>query len=210
MDDYFQPAKQSRSHATQVRILEATANLLRRESFDEITIRRIVDDAQSSIGSFYARFRDKQALLPILYAKYEHELDQRVQLLRKGVAEGETLDHVANLIAKHFVETYGANPNLSRALFEYATRASESDNSKRHAAKRVQLYGFLVDALCRFKGQVTHPDPRRAAELGLYFLTVSCRNRLFYPQFPQTRTLNIKKTELRIELARLLTGYLRA
>jgi len=210
MDDYFQPAKQARSHATQVRILQATANLLRRESFDAITIRRIVQEAESSIGSFYARFRDKEALLPALYADYENELGERVQMLENAIVEGETLDHVANLIAQHFVETYGSNPNLSRALFEYSTRPSETDESKRHSAKRLQQYSFLVDALGRFKDEVTHPNPRRGAELGLYFLTVSCRNRLFYPQHPQTRTLKIKKTELRVELARLLTGYLRA
>ena len=57
---------------------------------------------------------------------------------------------------------------------------------------------------------MTSPDPERAIELGLYFLTVACRNRLFYPKAPQARTIRINKTELRAELSRLLVGYLTA
>ncbi len=204
------PSKQERSRETQDRILKATARILRQESFDDITVRRIVEEAETSIGSFYARFRDKDALLSILYAQSEEQLESRLLRLSKRVGRASTLDELTDLTADHFVALYGENPNLSRALFEYATRDPDSVGSKALSAQRLQQYGFLIDALASFKNRITHGDPTRAVELGLYFLTVACRNRLCYPFGPQSRTLKISKTELKSELSRLLLGYLTA
>ena len=49
----------------------------------------------------------------------------------------------------------------------------------------------------------------RAVELAVYFMVVACRNRLLYPLAPQTRMVKISKQELKLELVRQLTGYLR-
>lgn len=206
----MQPAKQQRSKATQSRILKATESLLRNELFDEISIRRIVREAETSIGSFYARFRDKDALLHALYAKYEARLDRRLAVLSETVADVKSLDAMSRLIADHFVEIHGEIPNLSRAVFEYVTRAPDSDHARQHSAKRIKQYTFLIDSLLRFSDQITHPEPRRAIELALYFLTVACRNRLFYPYNPQTRTIQISPDGLKTELARMFVGYLQA
>ena len=77
-----QPPKQDRSRDTKDRILRATEKLLRREAFEAVSVRRIIEEARTSIGSFYARFRDKNALLPVLYAEYEVQLEQRLNRLR--------------------------------------------------------------------------------------------------------------------------------
>ena len=113
-----------------------------------------------------------------------------------------------DLIAGHLVTRYGDNPHLSRALFEYSTRAPDSQEAEDLSLQRMDQYGFLFAALRRFDAQITHPDPSRAIELGLYFVSVTCRTRLFYPRLPQARTLRISRAELKTELSRLLLGYL--
>ncbi len=203
------PPKQDRSRETQARILQATATLLRREPFESISVRRIVDEAETSIGSFYARFRDKNALLSVLYAEYEEQLQVRLTRLQESTADAGSLEELAELIVQHFVIMYGEIPNLMRALYEYATRSPKSSESKNLAEWRRNQYSFLLDALLSFRAEITHSDPVRAVDLGLYFMVVACRNRLLYPLAPQTRTLMIAKKELKLELVRLLTGYLR-
>ncbi len=208
MSQLLQPAKQHRSRETQDRILRAAEKLLGQEPFESISVRRIIDQAGTSIGSFYSRFRDKNALLPVLYAEYEQQLENRLARLRETTAAAGSLEEVAGLIVQHFVDTYGEIPNLSRALYEYATRSAKAAESKKFAARRRKQYAFLLDSLLRFRSKITHADPLRAVELGLYFVVVACRNRLLYPLAPQTRTLKISKQELKLELVRLLTGYL--
>ena len=110
----------------------------------------------------------------------------------------------------HFIKMYGEIPNLSRALYEYATRSPKAAESKKLAKRRYTQYSFLLDALLRFRDDITHPDPQRAVELAVYFMVVACRNRLLYPLAPQTRVLSISKQELTQELVRQMTGYLRA
>lgn len=206
----MQPARQQRSRATARRILDATRNLLRHETFDQISIRRIVKEANTSIGSFYARFRDKEALLRALYAEYETRLDEQIETLKGALLETSTLEEAAYVTAEHFVALFGEIPNLSRAAFEYATRSPRSEQARRHSDKRWAQYGFLIDRLLEHQSRITHPEPRRAVELSLYFLTVACRNRLFYPLNPQARRMDISHQSLKDELARLAVGYLTA
>ena len=210
MNPLVQPPKQDRSRDTKDRILRATEKLLRREAFEAVSVRRIIEEARTSIGSFYARFRDKHALLPVLYAEYEVQLEQRLNRLRKSTGNARSLEAAAGLIVEHFLVTYGEIPNLSRALYEYATRSPAAAESRSLAERRYRQYSFLLDALMSFRPEITHPDPSRAVELALYFMVVVCRNRLLYPMAPQTRMVRISKRELKLELVRQLTGYLRS
>ena len=209
MRRYLHPPKQDRSRETQARILHATSKLLEKELFESISVRRIVNEAGTSIGSFYARFPDKSALLSVLYAEYEKQLEVRLARLQESTANAHSLEELAELIVEHFVVIFGEIPNLSRALYEYATRSPKSTESKSVAQRRRKQYSFLLDALLSFRAEIAHPDPVRAVDLGLYFVTVTCRNRLFYPLAPQSRILKISKKELKVELVRLLTAYLR-
>ena len=208
MKSLLQPSKQARSRATHLRILAATERLLIDEDFEAISIRRIVEEANTSIGSFYARFRDKDALLPVLYEQYEQNLTRQVTRLEKKLATTENLEATTLITAQHFVTTFGHNPNLNRALYEYATRAPESEEAQALSARRMDQYEFLIQRLTYFAEASGHTHPRRSAELGLYFVTVVTRNRLFYPLAPQTRSIKLSHRELGDEMARMLRAYL--
>lgn len=209
MNKILQPAKQQRSRDTQDRILRATEKLLQNEPFESISVRRIIKEAKTTIGSFYARFRDKDALLPVLYAEYQQQLQTSLVQLQDAVSQAVGMDAVAELAVQHFVDTYGEIPNLSRALYDHVTRSPREPESRNVADRRYRQYSFLFDALLEFRSEIVHPDPPRAVELAVYFMVVACRNRLLYPQAPQTRKVRITKQELVPELVRLLTGYLR-
>lgn len=207
MGKFLQPAKQDRSRETQNRILRATERLLKTELFESISIRRIVEEAETSIGSFYARFSDKNALLPVLYQQYEDQLAVQVSDLETALENADSLEEVSRHAAAHFVNSWGKTPNLSRALYEYVTCSREAASAT--GLLRRNQYSFLINAILRFGDQIQHVDPDRAAELGLYFMVVVCRNRLLYPTAPHTQLLKISKRELKIELEKLLCGYLR-
>src|SRR5262245_59911578 len=61
--------QQARSQATLDRLLAAVHGLLAERRFEDATVHELVRRAGSSVGVFYMRFRDKEALL--------HHFDQR-------------------------------------------------------------------------------------------------------------------------------------
>ena len=75
------PPQQERSRRTLRRILSATERLLLKRPFEDIGVQEIVRAARTSVGSFYARFDDKAALLTALYERYDD--DEGIQLPTK-------------------------------------------------------------------------------------------------------------------------------
>ena len=70
------------------------------------------------------------------YADYEAQLQQRLTRLQKSIANARSLETAAELIVEHFLVIYGEIPNLSRALYEYATRSPRAAESKQLAERR--------------------------------------------------------------------------
>jgi AcrR family transcriptional regulator len=65
---------QARSQETLDRFLTAADSLLQEQPFDDITVAQIVDRAERTVGSFYARFADKDALVRTLAQNVANEL----------------------------------------------------------------------------------------------------------------------------------------
>ncbi len=64
---WIKPPRQDRSRDTQARIVEAARRLLEQgHSFHEISVAELAREADASVGAFYNRFRDKDALLHVL------------------------------------------------------------------------------------------------------------------------------------------------
>src|SRR5262245_23380018 len=82
---------QPRGRDTAERFATATEELLRTRPFEEISIREIVRRAGRPIGSFYARFASKEALLPFLYQRY-HEGLEPLFAARLARVDWESLD----------------------------------------------------------------------------------------------------------------------
>jgi len=64
------PTKQDRSRRTRDGLIAATWKLLQAHSWEAISINDIVKAAGSSVGAFYSRFTDKEALLEALAAEW--------------------------------------------------------------------------------------------------------------------------------------------
>ena len=67
-------AKQARSQQTQRKIILALYELLQNKYFEHISIAELAKFAGVSVGTFYRRFKDKDALLPMLYQEFGSHL----------------------------------------------------------------------------------------------------------------------------------------
>jgi AcrR family transcriptional regulator len=64
------PTKQARSRKTRDATIAAAWSLLQVHSWQQLSINDIVKSAGSSVGAFYSRFKDKDALLEALAAEW--------------------------------------------------------------------------------------------------------------------------------------------
>lgn len=73
MQEAARPPRRARGQASLARLVEGARGLLVEEGLEALTVARVVERAGSSVGVFYARFRDKQGLLEHLAQVYAEE-----------------------------------------------------------------------------------------------------------------------------------------
>jgi AcrR family transcriptional regulator len=76
--------KQARSEQTLIRLLDAAESLIRDKGLGAVSVPEIVSRAGSSVGGFYARFKDKDELLLALEERFLRR-DVQGDLIRRVV-----------------------------------------------------------------------------------------------------------------------------
>lgn len=201
--------KQGRSQRTLERILDATEQLLGDYPMEEITILDIVQRAKTSTGSFYARFADKDALLPALYDRYDATVKVRVEkMTTKPDWPPVTLDATADRIARHFVWFFCERVHLLRALALFVRINPERIDTEARE-RRATTHEPLATALLAHAKQIRHPNPKLAVQLGLYFVVCACRDRILFANSTHAATIDVSREQFTKELTGMLLGYLR-
>ena len=153
--------KQARSEATLQRILEAAEGLIAKKGFAEISIPEIVQRAHSSVGGFYARFKDKNALLRALEERFFRRLSDRLDRVSDPAAwAGADLEDLIRGLIHELVSAADEERHLMGAMLARGTTDPELRNEtvrfRRDVAQRITPL-FVAHA-----SRVRHPDPAMA------------------------------------------------
>jgi AcrR family transcriptional regulator len=199
---------QRRSRETLERFATAAEALLHDRPFERITVQEIVSRARRPIGSFYARFPSKEALLPHLYERYDRTLETTT-LARIGRITWDGLDLVATAQAliDALVGMYEDRRWLLRALALFARQHPEALSDELFVRRR-RLYDELSGVLLHHRRRITHDDPEGACRFGIFFVSSIARDRLLFSEAPHARITDLPAARLRAELTRALLGYL--
>jgi AcrR family transcriptional regulator len=162
------------------------------------------------VGAFYTRFRDKDALLPALYERYDQSLEPALADLRSELERADAgLEEVARAIARHFVRMYRERRHLMAALAIYVRRHPGGVDA-RQRVRRERQHRFLVRALAARASGTGHEDAERAAELALYFAVTAIRDAVLFRESTHAASVRASDAELERETARMMLGYLTA
>lgn len=115
---WVRPARQDRSRDTQERLIEAAERLLARgRSWADISVAELVKEAGASVGAFYNRFRDKDALLHVLQIQLNKEgEDVAAQARAVGTAVTIPFEVMIRAFVTLAVTAYREQWGLRRAL----------------------------------------------------------------------------------------------
>jgi AcrR family transcriptional regulator len=200
----YKPPQQRRSQESLERILDAAEHLIRERGFDDMTVAEVVQRSGSSVGSLYARFRNKRGLLQAVQARY-HERMEGAIAAAFDEARDECLTDAVERVVRVLCDHLMNEPELFRAfileaVFDSRVRAQ----GERANANRRQ---HLTEVLLVHRSEIKHPDP----ELAVRWLYTVCmavlRERITFGEAAELSGAFPDEVMVR-ELTRTVTGYL--
>jgi AcrR family transcriptional regulator len=202
---FFRPPQQTRSQETLDRILDAAEQVLAEKAFGEATLAEIMERAGVTVGAFYRRYPDKNALLRHLDERFFAEmLVKGEELFDAERWTGAPARAIIEAYALEAVDVYSTRRGLLRSLFLRARTDTVLQQSALHVNE--QFIMKLRALLLPRRAEMTHPDPERAIELGFMMTIGALRELIVFGEIwpaPPAHT-----PALADEVARMYCGYL--
>lgn len=197
--------KQARSERTLIRLLDAAESLINEKGLAEVSIPEIVRRASSSVGGFYARFRDKNELLRALEERFYAELEQRVE----GLVDPERWEGVSTrlIVQAAVAELVTVTRERERMLAAFLFRAVQDPDVREDALRfRRRVTERFEELLLDRRREFGHRDPVLAIDLGIQAAFAFMQQHIL---LGETRVADrtLSDEELQTELTELLLAY---
>jgi len=203
------PTHQARSRESLERLLVATEALLARgRTLEDLKVAEIAAEAGLSVGAFYARFKNKASLLPMLQTRYGEQVRELAPVYFAPERwAGRDLPGRVRLFVRLALRLYLRHRGLLRALAidwrSWAPERIQATHSSR-ADFHQQLTGVFLPAA----DEVRHDDPERAVLAALLFFGATCRDVLLFSRPDHPHPVHLSEAELADQLARAFHAYL--
>lgn len=161
------PATQARSREAQARLLRAGEAVFARKGYDQAHVNDIVAAAHCSVGSFYRRFRDKEALFRALHIEFAERIDRNMErfLAMPEWADAPTPEVLRTLV-ENTARVIDRHPGFFRALFQ-RTLAGAGEVYVPRLRAADERSGQRLAAFLRARGEGARPDLDAACVFGL-------------------------------------------
>ena len=202
--------KQTRSQDTQERVLRALEEMLGERFFEQITIRDLAARTGVATGTIYRRFKDKEALLPVLYERFDHTISEWAE----GFWDDFDLDtelrleaRIRHLVGKH-VAFYKAHAPILRTVYLYMRLHGEL-SVEDIDQKRQSLYAHMLEPV--ISALATEEQVKPGVDQIMLFLLLllsSVNERVLFGDVKPARTLQMDDEAFITGLTDALHAYL--
>jgi AcrR family transcriptional regulator len=133
--------QQTRARNTVDAILDAVAEVLKRDGVSAVTTNRISEVAGVSIGSVYQYFADKQAIFVALHQRHTEQIDRLLQakLLENA---GAPLERMIRAMVNAMIDAHTPDPELYSLMFSEVPHRTEGTRDfavRMHGAFRLAI-----------------------------------------------------------------------
>ena len=205
---WVRPPQQARSQETLERLLDAAEHLVAEKGFEDTPVAEVARRAGSSVGAFYARFPDKDALLHALYERYyEQAIATADAALDPARWEGARIPEILAAVVRFLVSIYREQAGLIRAF------VVRNHSDAEFQARRERLSHYVNERLSALllarREEIAHPQPERAAAFGLTLVFSTLESAMLFGEL-RSAALILSDDDLAAELARAYLAYLGA
>jgi len=200
------PPHQARSQATLDRLLDSAETLFAEKGYEDTGVAEIARHAGSSVGAFYTRFDDKEALLNALYDRFvEQALFTGEAVLSPERWADAPVSEILAEIAAFLVRTYRERRGLLRT---FVGRARQDAEFARRQRRYLEALEAQVRALMASRAaEIPHPDPERAGGLALAVGMSALQNGILFEEGAATLA-HLPDDELAHEIVAMQLAYL--
>lgn len=203
---WVRPPRQVRSQKTLERVLDAAEEIIAERGVAALTVSEVVRRADSSVGAFYARFPDKDALLATLHERSCGEALATAELAFDPARwERSELSVVVPEVVRFTVSLCEERRGLNLAFIALA--ATDATYAERRANLESQIAGLLYDFLRAREGEVSHPDLRNAARVAIRMILATVEYGALLGR-ASPRDPELSDDRIATELARAVLSYL--
>jgi AcrR family transcriptional regulator len=206
MSPVTQP-QQKRSQRTQAKLLDASEAALQENDFDKISIQEIATRAGVSVGAFYARFSDKEALRECLIDRYlENIVSSSAEFSSESSSRGLDLAGKAEAFITLVVQGCRDRRGLMRMRYLHKITNDSSGFPQRPRERQMikNIERFFEPCLA----EIDHPDPAFALTFALRLVDTMAAHAVLLDQEIGSSYGSIVDRELIDELVRAFLGYL--
>jgi AcrR family transcriptional regulator len=205
---WVRPPQQARSQETLERLLDAAEHLVAEKGFEDTPVAEVARRAGSSVGAFYARFQDKDALLHALYERYyEQAIATADAALEPARWEGAQIPEILAAVVRFLVSIYREQAGLIRA-FVVRNHSDAEFQARRERLSHYVNEGLSALLLAR-RAEIAHPQPERAAAFGLTLVFSTLESAMLFGEL-RSASLTLSDDDLAAELTRAFLAYLGA
>ncbi|MCV7169587.1 TetR/AcrR family transcriptional regulator [Mycobacterium manitobense] len=197
-------ARQARSQETLDRFLDATEELLHHKLFHEIGVMEIIERSGRTVGSFYARFDDKYAVLRLLRERTEERARSTLHAVMRPEAFAEAgAEQIIGTVVRTMLATYRDLGPVYRAT---AAQACVDEEFRAHRQEMFRMVAArYAELLLVHRDRIGAPDPERAVDLGFALMVGLLDQRLLFGPLGVT---DVGEDALADEMAAVAVGLL--
>ncbi|MDC0033034.1 TetR/AcrR family transcriptional regulator [Alphaproteobacteria bacterium] len=164
-----------------VRITDAGEKLFSERGYDGASVSDIVNRAQCSVGAFYARFKDKESLFLHIHDRQCDLLIQRIDFLCDLFrSENATLETMVRQSVRTLFLFAGQRRSLTRVFIQRS--GIDPAFHARYAWIWGEVRTRLQPPMLLRRGEISHPDPKRAIDFCLQLMHSGWSNDVLHYQ----------------------------
>ncbi|HUO91212.1 MAG TPA: TetR/AcrR family transcriptional regulator [Rhizomicrobium sp.] len=161
------PVNQARSRHARDRLLHAGERVFARLGYDAAHVSDIAQAAGCSVGSFYRRFRDKEAFFKALHQRFtERNIENAARFFAMPQWQDEPTAVMVRTLIENTANIMKRNHGFFRALFQRTLAGAANDFWPRMRAG-TQRQGELLAEFLRARGEGTHENLTEACIFAL-------------------------------------------
>jgi len=187
------------------RMLDAAEALFAEGGVEALTVEAVVERSNTSVGSFYARFGERDGLLEAMHERFLERLAAGGQIAIQAAARQKKLVGALEVLITHMFAIVREYRNSAR--FFVMHRSTDVKLRAQGIQANAVFARMFADLVLRYQNEIAHAKPANAADVAWRMTFAMFAQQVMFEN-QEVSGVAISDKALVRELARCLTAYL--